>query len=390
MKEISKRDQNFESRIVEVERFVRGKYASEINEALYYHNLDHTIQVSQKAAWLANEMDLNDRDTFVVLAATWFHDLGYLSGKVEEHEQLGANAAVGFLENMDQGILDDVRNCILATKMPQEPKTILEKIVCDADLFHLGTSEFPQRNMLMRKEYNRINGKNISKKEWRKESQAWLKGHSFHTEVCKQSLENKKRKNIKSLTAKKDLKKGKETNPKPTRGIETMFRVSSSNQQRLSDMADNKAHILITTTSIIISVILSILFRQLEDHSTLIIPTFTLLAVCVSTMVFAILATRPNIPPGRFTQEDVDKKRVNFLFFGNFYRMPYDDYSKGINRLMNDSEFLYGNLTQDVYSQGIVLGKKYRLLRTAYSVFMFGIITSAVAFVAVILINNQY
>ncbi|MGK0139726.1 MAG: hypothetical protein ACI9DJ_003191 [Algoriphagus sp.] len=70
--------------------------------------------------------------------------------------------------------------------------------------------------------------------------------------------------------------------------------------------------------------------------------------------------------------------------------MPYDDYSKGINKMMNDSEFLYGNLTQDVYSQGIVLGRKYRLLRTAYSVFMFGIITSAVAFVAVILINNQY
>lgn len=69
--------------------------------------------------------------------------------------------------------------------------------------------------------------------------------------------------------------------------------------------------------------------------------------------------------------------------------MPYDDYSKGINKMMNDSEFLYGNLTQDVYSQGIVLGRKYRLLRTAYSVFMFGIITSAVAFVAVIVINIE-
>jgi hypothetical protein len=55
------------------------------------------------------------------------------------------------------------------------------------------------------------------------------------------------------------------------------------------------------------------------------------------------------------------------LFFGNFYPMPYDDYSKGINKLMNDSEFLYGNLTQDVYSQEIVLGRKYRLLRTVYS-----------------------
>ena len=159
-----------------------------------------------------------------------------------------------------------------------------------------------------------------------------------------------------------------------------MFRISSNNHQRLSDMADNKAHIMITTTSIIISVLLSLLLRKLEDNPQLIIPTMLLLAVCVITMVFSILATRPTLPEGTFTQQDIDTRKVNLLFFGNFYKMSFEDYDSGMKQMMNDRDFLYGSLTKDVYSQGIVLGKKYRLLRKGYNVFMYGIVASVIAF----------
>ncbi|MEO6684459.1 MAG: Pycsar system effector family protein [Dyadobacter sp.] len=168
---------------------------------------------------------------------------------------------------------------------------------------------------------------------------------------------------------------------RPNKGIETMFRISSSNHQRLSDMADNKAHIMITTTSIIMSVLLSTLIRRLEDNTHLITPTMLLLTVCMITMIFSILSTRPIIPHGTFTQDEIETKNVNLLFFGNFYRMSYDDYSAAMQCMMNDRQFLYGSLTKDVYSQGIVLGRKYRLLRIAYNVFMFGIIASVISFV---------
>jgi hypothetical protein len=159
-----------------------------------------------------------------------------------------------------------------------------------------------------------------------------------------------------------------------------MFRITSTNHQRLSDMADNKAHIMISTNSIILSVILSLLLRKLEDNPHLIIPTMLLLIICVVTMVFSILATRPSIPEGMFTSEDIKQKRVNLLFFGNFYRMSLPDYEKGMHALMEDREFLYGSLIKDVYAQGVVLGRKYRLLRIAYNVFMFGIIAAVLAF----------
>ena len=180
----------------------------------------------------------------------------------------------------------------------------------------------------------------------------------------------------------------KKKTDRPDKGIETMFRISSSNHQRLSDMADNKSHIMITVNSIIISVVASLLLRKLDTNNYLIIPAIMLLLVSLVTIVLSILATRPNIPNGTFTQQDVDEKKVNLLFFGNFYRMSLESYSQGMKEVMEDREFLYGNLIRDIYSQGVVLGKKYKLLRVAYNIFMFGLIVSVIAFIIASLITT--
>jgi len=168
---------------------------------------------------------------------------------------------------------------------------------------------------------------------------------------------------------------------RPDRGIETMFRITSTNHQRLSDQADSKSHILITVNSIIISVLLSVLLRSIEEYPHLAIPAYMLLGVNLVTIIFAILATRPKIPPGEFTKEDIAGKKVNLLFFGNFYRMSAEEYSAGMWQVMEDRDFLYGSLIKDIYQQGKVLGRKYRLLRVAYDVFMYGLIASVLAFI---------
>jgi hypothetical protein len=69
--------------------------------------------------------------------------------------------------------------------------------------------------------------------------------------------------------------------------------------------------------------------------------------------------------------------------------MNLTDYSEGMWKVMEDREFLYGSLIKDVYSQGVVLGRKYRLLRISYSIFMFGLILAVFAFVAASAINAQ-
>lgn len=390
-----------------------GRYVSQFmnthkEKKLVYHNLDHTQSVVANVIQIANHYQLADDDFTTVVIAAWFHDIGYFTGAGTGHEARGADMAIAFLQEKqpDATIGDGVRKCIMATVMPQSPNGILEEIVCDADLFHFGTDSFSDNNKALHKEIEATYNKEISKDDWRKGTIALMEQHHYHTEYCRLLLNDKKQENIDKLKAKqaekqeaaaevtttgekpekeskeeKKVKKDKANTP--GRGIETMFRITSGNNQRLSDMADNKAHILITVNSIILSAIISLVLRKLDESNFLTYPTFVLLGVSVITIVVAILATRPTIPPGTFTQQDIDNKKVNLLFFGNFYRMKLEDYSTGMRKVMADSEFLYDTLIKDVYSQGVVLGRKYRLLRLAYSIFMFGLIISVLGYAAV-------
>ena len=146
---------------------------------------------------------------------------------------------------------------------------------------------------------------------------------------------------------------------------------------------------MITVNSIILSAIISLLLRKLDEYDFLRWPTYLILVICVLTIIFSILATRPSIPSGKFSQGDIEEKKVNLLFFGNFYRMNLEDYTSGMLQVMNDRDFLYGTLIKDVYSQGVVLGRKFRLLRISYNIFMYGLITSVIAFVIATIIAGK-
>jgi hypothetical protein len=176
---------------------------------------------------------------------------------------------------------------------------------------------------------------------------------------------------------------------KPRRDVETMFRLSFSTHQKLSYMADQKAYIMITVNTIILSAVISLLLRHLDKASWLLIPTCMLLAVSLATIVFAVLSTRPNIPRGIFTKDELESKKVNFLFFGNYYRMPFADYKTGMGHMMEDMEYLNESMLRDGYAQAKVLGKKYGLLRHSYNVFMYGLILSVIAFVIVSLTSTN-
>jgi hypothetical protein len=189
-------------------------------------------------------------------------------------------------------------------------------------------------------------------------------------------------KNAESFSIESDKSKKKIKEPKPERGIDTMFRTTLNNHNNLSGLVDNKANILLSVNAIIISVSLTTIIPKLDNPSNahLILPTMILIVTSVIAITFAILATRPTITKGSFTKKEVDEKKVNLLFFGNFYKMPYEDYNWAMNELMKDKDYVYNSMIKDLFHLGIVLEKKYRLLRVAYSIFMFGLIISVLAF----------
>jgi len=394
---------NYHALSNKVQQYVGTFYESHTNNMLLYHNSNHTENVVKAVEQIANHYQLNDRDFFVVTTAAWFHDLGHQIGEIIEHETKGAAIAETFLKDsgVDIEIIYEVKQCIMATQMPQKPTTLLEQIICDGDLFHFGTTDFKEIDKLMRKECALRSKKEIDKYEWRKNSIQLLQSHHYHTDYARLLLDSKKQENLKWLikknhekselfaektlntnTSTAELNKSSTENKveKPTKGIETLLKVASSNHQRLSDMADRKAHIMISVNSIIISVVIALVIRKLETAHNLIIPTLMLLVGSMVAVIFSVLATRPKIPSGYFSPEQLANRSVNLLFFGNFYKMAYDRYYEGMKLVMSDSEFLYASLIKDIYSQGIILGHKYKLLRISYTIFMFTLIVSVLAF----------
>ena len=393
----------------QAQHYVKSYFDNHVNEKLVYHNIKHTEMVVDAARQIGQHYQLNDADFFTVVVAAWFHDIGYFTGEPAGHEERGAKVAQSYLEGtgVERAVIEAVCRCIIATKLPQRAVVLTEQIVCDADLYHLGTNDFGDRNKLMRKEAEALQDKKISKDEWRKTTIRFLESHQYYTDYCRLLLNEQQQENLNKLKEKDPeagsdrlqgllrehgVKDGKEAAEAPVakekkdkkndpgRGIDTVFRITSNNNQKLSSLADSKAHILIQVNSIIISVLLSLLLRKIEDHTNLAIPATLLLTVNLVTIIFSILATRPHIPPGTFTKADLDDKKVNLLFFGNFYKMSLEEYAGGMLIMMEDKDFLYGSLIRDVYFQGLALGKKYRWLRLSYNVFMYGLIASVLAF----------
>jgi len=164
------------------------------------------------------------------------------------------------------------------------------------------------------------------------------------------------------------------------RGVETMFRNIMRTHVEFSAMADSKANIMISVNTIMISVIVGFILQLLTFNPHYIVPTIILTVTNLITLVYAILVTRPKVTSGVFTKEDVHQKKSNLLFFGNFYNMKLDDFAWGMKSLMDDQDYLYDSMIKDFYHLGQVLGMKYKHLRMCYTIFMYGLIISVLAF----------
>lgn len=409
--------------IQEAQTQVSALLENKLSKNIKFHTLTHTQEVVAACQIMADYYKLNEDDRFALVLAAWFHDTGYTGGESAGHEDRSIANVNTFISSyaLSDAIKAKVTGCINATRLPQSPENLIEQIICDADLFHLGTGAFEEKSKLLRRELIDFGDNELSKKDWRKINIRFLQRHEYFTDYAKTNLEPEKQKHLAELQEKEDdnkpepvkeekdkkekdkdkektknKDKDKITDPKALaaaekakkakeaeRGISTVFRIMAQNQNNLSSMADSKANILISVNSIILSIIISTMFVQIEKTPNLLFPVIILVMVCVAAIVFAILATRPNVSHGTFTQEDIKNKKTNLLFFGNFHGMGLQDYSWAMEEMLGDRDYLYSSVVKDNFFLGIVLAKKYRYLRIAYNIFMWGLIVAILAFAVI-------
>lgn len=175
-------------------KVVRGILENEVLTNFSFHNMAHTQDVAKSAGVIEGHYLLNDDDRFIVFIAAWFHDTGFSAGCAKGHEDGSIKLAADFLREHDMGpeVIERVSACIQATCVPQVPLSLVEKIICDADLYHLGTNKFETWSARLRQELKICSNCDNTDQEWRQADIDLLISHSYHTGFCQQKLQHVK------------------------------------------------------------------------------------------------------------------------------------------------------------------------------------------------------
>lgn len=375
--------------------YVENFYKSRGVSSLTYHNYHHTLSLLKRANGLFEAEKISAKDSAVVKMAILFSNTGYVINYEKPFEG-SAKSLEDFsqIEDIEISLIDDAKECIRAICF-NSPENELQEITSDIYFSNYGKKRYSKNSLLLKNEIASISGEEMNNDEWLQFQIDNFTKHSFYSKYAHQEWDSRKRKNLASLlkdqnkgvlTAHKEKMKAKFKqqfkNESPERGIQTLYRVALRNHIKLSDIADTKANILLSVNAIIISLVLANLISKLNqpDNRFMILPTIIFVACSVLSMIMSIKATQPNITKNDFSQKDLDNKKVNLAFFGNFHQMELDKYQEAFKHLIEKKEDVYNVLTKDLYFLGAVLNTKYRLLRFTYWVFMSGIVISIIAF----------
>ena len=133
---------------------ILSRLENELDPRLGYHNLSHTLDVVKQAEVIAKKEKVNDKhDLLLLKTAAVFHDSGFLL-VYKNHEEKSCEIAAEALKNtFDKEDIKKINGMIMATKIPQTPHTLLEQIICDADLDYLGRNDFEPISRSLYKEF---------------------------------------------------------------------------------------------------------------------------------------------------------------------------------------------------------------------------------------------
>jgi len=388
------------------QEFVFELLREKLNPDFVYHTYKHTLQTTKICKELAGAYNLSSRDLEVLLLAAMFHDTGYTE-VYQGHEEASVKIFKSFLKNeYSQDDINKIEELILSTKANSKPNGTLQEILHDADYINIGKKRFAERAELLRIEWERVLNKTYSDLEWAEEQLDFLISKSFVTEEAIMNYESTREENIRKQREKievlriesEKLKVKLEKNEKNSvrkkegRGIETLYRSVYQYHINLSSIADNKANIMISINTIIISLVITLFgsgytFSGQNEFASLrfVIPMAVLLVTSLVAVVFAVLSSRPNVTSKE--KYELSKRDSSILFFGNFAQLHLREFVERIKELKQQNEELYDSMTIDIYYLGSVLVKKYRLLSWSYNIFMGGLVLCAIGFIVIMIFS---
>jgi len=179
---------------------IEEKLKQDLSPQLGYHGPSHTLDdVLPAADNLAMELGVSSENRLLVNTAALLHDTGYLS-RYEDNEPLAADFARTLLPSFGFSgpQIDIIARIILKTAVPQNPETLLEQIVCDADLDSLGRTDYPRLSQSLRHELA-VYGHPMETFDWLCRQREFLKNHRYFTVAARNKRDRGKQRNLKTV-----------------------------------------------------------------------------------------------------------------------------------------------------------------------------------------------
>ncbi|MDQ6755418.1 MAG: YitT family protein [Bacteroidota bacterium] len=195
--------------------FIIDKLQKELPSYLTYHSKQHTQDVVNAAQHLVASEKISEEDGLMVLTASLFHDTGFVKG-YENHETSSCEIARQILPSYeyDKDQIEKICKLIMATKAPQQPSNLMEEILCDADLYYLGTNNYFVTAEELKTEL--IEADKFKKDtDWNKVQIDFLKKHRYFTLTAIKENDKKKKENLQHLLIKQELEKTMNKNKHP-------------------------------------------------------------------------------------------------------------------------------------------------------------------------------
>jgi len=184
---------------IAAKEFVLNKLKKELNPDLFYHCYSHTIDVYESAKKLAKLENITGNDLIILETAALYHDTGFLT-VYKDHEEGSISFTNACLPDFgySKKEIDIIIKMIQSTKLPQTPKTILEKVLCDADLDYLGRDDFFMIANKLLCEWN-LHGIPTTLKKWYCIQVDFLSNNDYFTKSAKSLRKKKKGENLSQI-----------------------------------------------------------------------------------------------------------------------------------------------------------------------------------------------
>lgn len=395
-----------------IKQFLLDKINDNSSKNIYTdHQWFYRIESNLSILLENNQEDIENEN--IIFLASYVALLTYLDEDHTFYEitQTELQKSAQVIQNqflVDEKSIGDALEIAIETFLNNNQASISSKLLNDAFLMDL-SCPIDGENRLF-KVYDQLAAKGVfsTKTQWYDKNLAYLANKSFQTDYAKENF-YKHKKNIQK-TLKKERKKvlhqndlilEKELNinenelkqlkkqlskikNRDDRGIQTLFRTTSKNHYTLKQLVDDKARIMITINTIVLSLIIGRVIGS-EDATNINsqLPFIVFAIINVLSILFAVLGIRPIKTQGKFTEEEIRNKQGNLLYFGNFHKMKYPDFEWGFLQLLNDKDYLYLSLIRDLYYQGVQLQKKFTFIRLSLNIFLLGIILTSLIYLII-------